>query len=69
MNKIKYISLKDLKKQLRKVIEDVYKNHNEYIVMDENEPKAKIVSIDGKVLKELVFEKTMERDKLKKFIE
>ena len=68
MNKIKYISLGKLKKRLKKIIEDVYRNKSEYIVMVKNEPQAKITALDGKELKELVVEKQIEEEKLKEFI-
>lgn len=71
MNKIKYISLEDLKKHLVEILEDVYKYEACYIVMINNEPKVKLSSLNGKDGKEIVVEEASKsgEENLKKFIE
>lgn len=69
MNKIKYISLDDLKKQLPDVIEDVYRYNVEYIVMINKEPKVRIIAIDKRNGKEVVIEERVTDRKLKEFVE
>lgn len=71
MNRIKYISLEDLKKHLGEIIEDVYKYDAKYIVMVNKEPKVKISSLDGKEKREIVVEEAgkVDKEKLKKFVE
>lgn len=69
MNKIKYISLEDLGKKLKQIIEDVYKNEAKYFVMVDNVPKAKICAVDGKEGKEIIVQEESEKKKLEEFIE
>lgn len=69
MNKVKYISLDDLKKQLPEVIEDVYRYDVEYIVMINKEPKVRIIAIDKKSGKEVIIEEQISDRKLKEFVE
>lgn len=69
MNRVKYISLDDLKKQLPEVIEDVYRYNVEYIVMINKEPKVRIIAIDKRNGKEVVIEERVTNRKLKEFVE
>lgn len=63
MKKIKYISVSELQKNLKKVLRDVYELKIEYIIMDKNQTKAKITPFNGK---EILMEETDK--KIDKFI-
>jgi hypothetical protein len=67
MSNIKYISLENLQKSLKNIIDEVYNESNEYIVMVDKEPKAKISSIENKKGKEILIEDEVSEEELKKF--
>lgn len=69
MKKIKYISLVSLKKNLQRIISDVYNENNEYVIMVDKEAKAKISPVNGKERARVIVGKEDKEENLKSFIE
>ncbi len=69
-SKIKYISINQLIKKIKYIIEEICKYNVEYIVMINKEPKVRISPINNANGKELLIEGQIENsNKLGKFIE
>lgn len=69
MNKINYISLKKLYNNFKQVIKRVYQEGNEYIIMINKEPKIRISPVNRKNNEKMVYAKTADKEKVKKFID
>jgi hypothetical protein len=68
MKKIKYISLKTLKDNLVKVIDSVYQEEIEYIVMVDKTPKVRLSAVKDDKGKKIYVEEKLEENNLKRFV-
>ena len=66
--KVKYISLKNLKRKFKDVVYNVLTNKIEYIVMKNKEPKFKITPIKNRKGKKVFVLEHKIDDKIEKFI-
>lgn len=69
MKKTKYIELSTFLKQCKSIIEEVYTEHVEYIVMIDHEPKIRIIAIEDENGKKVITTEAADKKSLEKFIE